>query len=64
VVWLGRDVKDNLIPTIPPEAETPSTRLGCSKPHPAWPRRGSHSFSGQPVSVPHHPHSKELLSSI
>ena len=32
-----RDRKDHLVPTPLPWAGTPSTRPGCSKPHPAWP---------------------------
>jgi len=37
VVWVGRDLKDHLIPTPLPWAGTPSTRPGCSEPHPTWP---------------------------
>ena len=37
IVWVGRDLKDHLVPTPSPWAGTPSTRPGCSKPHPAWP---------------------------
>jgi len=33
MVWVGRDLKDHLVPTPPPWAGTPSTRPGCSKPH-------------------------------
>ena len=64
MVWIGRDLKDHLVPTFRPRAGTPSTRPRCSKPHPTWPqtlRGGSHSFSGQPVPAPHHPHSKEFI---
>uniref|UniRef100_A0A8C0AQG3 C2H2-type domain-containing protein n=1 Tax=Buteo japonicus TaxID=224669 RepID=A0A8C0AQG3_9AVES len=32
-----KDVKDHLVPTPLPWAGTPSTRPGCSKPHPTWP---------------------------
>jgi len=37
MVWVGRDLKDHLVPTPLPWAGTPSTRPGCSKPHPTWP---------------------------
>jgi len=37
VVWVGRDLKDHLVPTLLPGAGTPSTRPSCSRPHPAWP---------------------------
>ena len=37
MVWVGRDLKDHLVPTPLPWAGTPSTRPGCSKSHPAWP---------------------------
>jgi len=37
MVWVGRDLKDHLVPTPPPWAGTPSTRPGCSELHPAWP---------------------------
>jgi len=52
----------HLVPPPLPWAGTPSTRPGCSKPlqhgleH--FQGAGSHSFSGQPVPVPHHPHRK------
>jgi len=51
MVWVRRDLIDHLVPTPLPWAGTPSTRPGCSKPHPVWPwdRGGIHSFSGQPV---------------
>lgn len=31
VVWIGRDLKDHLFPTLP-RAGTSSTNSGCSKP--------------------------------
>jgi len=37
MVWVGRDLEDHLVPTPLPGARTPSTRPGCSKPHPTWP---------------------------
>ena len=33
MVWVGRDLKDHLVPPPLPWAGTPSTRPGCSKPH-------------------------------
>jgi len=36
-VWLGRNLKDHLVPTLLPWAGTPSTRSDCSKPRPTWP---------------------------
>lgn len=35
--WLGRDLNDYLVPNAPPWTGSPSTTLGCSKPHPKWP---------------------------
>jgi len=60
MVWVGRDLIDHLVPVPLPGAGTPSTRPGCSKPHPTCQGGGSHSFSGQPVPGPHHSHSKEF----
>jgi len=37
MIWIGRDFIDHSVPTPLPRAETPSTRTGCSKPHPTWP---------------------------
>ena len=37
MVWVGRDLKGHLVPIPLPWAGTPSTRPGCSKPHPASP---------------------------
>ena len=64
IVWVGKDLKDHLVPVFLPWAGTPSTRPGCSKTHPTCQGWGSHSFSGQPVPMPHHPHSKEFLPNI
>jgi len=36
MVWVGRDLKDHAVPAPVPWAGTPSTRPGCSKPHPTW----------------------------
>jgi len=38
MVWVGRDLIDSLGPTPLPWTGTPSTRPGCSKSRPAWPR--------------------------
>jgi len=37
MVWVGRDLKDCLVPTPLPWAGTSSTRPRCSKHHPTWP---------------------------
>ena len=37
VVWVGRDLKDHLVPTPLPRAATSSTRPGCSELHPTRP---------------------------
>ena len=36
-IRVQRDLIDHLVPTPLPRAGTPSTRPGCSKPHPTWP---------------------------
>lgn len=35
--WVGRDLRDQLVPTPPPWAGTRSTKPACSKPHSTWP---------------------------
>jgi len=37
MVWVGSKLRDHLVPTPLPWARTPTTRSGCSKPHPTWP---------------------------
>jgi len=37
MVWVGRDLTDHLVQTLTPRARTPSTRPGCSMPHPTRP---------------------------
>jgi len=61
--WFGlkRNLIDCLVPTSLPWARTSSTRPGGSPIQPGLERcqgGGIHSFSGQPVPVPHHLHSK------
>jgi len=34
MVWIGRDLKNHLVPTPLPWSGIPSARPGCSKPHP------------------------------
>jgi len=36
MVWVGRELRDHLVPTPLPQSGTPPTRPGCSKPHPTW----------------------------
>jgi len=35
MLWVGRDLKDHLVSITLSWAGTPSTKQGCSKPHPA-----------------------------
>jgi len=63
VGWGGRDLTDPMprAGTLPPEQDAQSPiqpGLGCCQ------GGGMHSFSGQPVPVPHHPHGEELLPNI
>lgn len=37
MAWVGRDLKDNLVPTSSEWERTSPTRPCCSEPHPAWP---------------------------
>ena len=37
MAWVVRDLKDHIIPAPLPWGGMPSTRPGCSKPHPTWP---------------------------
>ena len=54
MVWVGSDITDHLVPTPLPWAGTPSTRPGCSKPHPTWPwtlpRRGQPQLQFRPLN--------------
>jgi len=69
MVWVGRYLKDHLVPTpschgqghLPPDqAAQSSIQPGLEH----CQEGGSHSFSGQPVPVPHHHYSKKFLPSI
>jgi len=55
MVWVGRHLKDHLVPTPLPWTGTPSTTSGYSQSHPAWPSTlpGMIHNSGQPVLVQH-----------
>jgi len=76
MVWVRRDVIDHLVPTL---AKTGNNEVSHGLGHlpldqvaqsPVQPGLehcqggGIHSFSGQPVPVPHHPQSEEFLSYI
>jgi len=64
MIWVERDLKGHLVPIPLPWAGTCSTRPGCLKPQPSlqvsghFKGGGIHNFSGKPVPVPHHQHSK------
>ena len=64
-VWVGRDLKDHLVPPPLPRTRTPSTRLGCSKPHPTWlwiiPGRGHSQLLWAISSSASPPHSKLMF---
>jgi len=68
MVWVGRDLKDHLVP--PPRHGQGHLPLEQAAQSPIQPglehcqEGGSHSFSGQPMPVPHHPHSEEFLPYI
>jgi len=68
MVWVGRDLKGHLVPTPLTWAGTSSTRpVSQSSIQPGLEHRqggGSHSFSGQPVPVPHHSHGEEILQTL
>lgn len=66
--WVRRGLKDHPVPTPLTWAETPFTKHVAQSPIPpalehflGW---GIHNYSGEPVPVPHHPHSKELLPDV
>jgi len=67
MVFLGRDLKYHLVPTPPHHGQghLPPDQFDQS-PIQAdieyWQGGDIHSFSGQPVPGPHHPHSEEFLN--
>jgi len=68
MVWVGRDLKSHLVP-IPchEQGHLPPEQVAQSPIQPGLEHcraGGSHSFSGQPVSLPHHPHGEEFLPYI
>jgi len=67
MVWVGKNLIDHLVPPLchgqghlplDQVAQSPIQR-GLQQ----FQGGGIHDFSGQPVPVPHHPHSKEVLNS-
>ena len=50
MVWIGRDLKDHLVPNSLPWAGTPSTRPNCSESY--WTSCGSHGPTSQACSGP------------
>ncbi|XP_061317325.1 keratinocyte-associated protein 3 isoform X2 [Pezoporus flaviventris] len=68
MVWVGRDLKAHPVPTpchrqghLPIDQVAPSPVQPGLEHCQGW---GSHSFSGQPVPGPHHPHREKLLPHI
>lgn len=71
MVWVERDLiveRDHLVSTpLPQQVYFPLDQVAQSSMQPGlehlqgW---GIQSFSGQSISVPHHPHSKELPPNI
>jgi len=63
--WIGTDLKDYLVPTpCHGQGHLPLDQVSQSPMQPGlehFQGGGIHSFSGQPVPVPHHPHRKEIL---
>jgi len=68
MVLLGSDLKDDLAPTrLQEEGHLPPHQIAQSPILPGLENfrgGGSQNFSGQPVSGPHHHHSKEFLPNI
>jgi len=68
MVWVGRDLKDHLVPPpLPWQGYLPLDQVVQSPIQPGLEHcqgGGSHSFSGQPVPVPHDPQGKEFLPNI
>jgi len=68
MVWVGRDLKDHLVPSpCHGQGHLPLAHAAQSSIQPGLEHcqgGGSHSFSRQPVPLPHHPHSEEFPSYI
>jgi len=67
--WVGRDLIDHLVPTplCHRQGHLPLDQVAQSLIQPGLEHcqgGGSHSFSGQPAPVPHHPHHKTFLPYI
>ena len=68
LVWVGRDLKAHPVPALcHGQGHLPLDQVAQSPIQPGldhcqgW---DSHSFSGQPVPGPHHPHREELVSNL
>jgi len=59
MVWIGRNLRDHLVTTTPPLDQVAQSPVQPGLEH--CQGGAINSFSGQPVPVPHHPHSKEPL---
>ena len=65
MAWVGRDLKNHLVPTPLPWAELPGTKSGPTQPGLEYLQEwGIHNLSGQPVTAPHNPFSEALLPDI
>jgi len=68
MVYVGRDLEDRLVqPSWHGQGHLPLGQVAQSPVQPGlghFQGGGIHSFSGQPVPVPHHPHRKEFLPYI
>jgi len=68
MVWVGQDFKYHPVPTpCHRQGHFPLDQVAQSHIQPGlehFQGGGTHSFSGQPVPSPHHPHSKEFLPYI
>jgi len=68
MVRVGRDLKDYLVPTpCHEQGHLPLHQVAQSSIQPGlkhFQGGGIHNFSGQPVSVFHHPHGEEFLPNI
>jgi len=68
MVWVGRDLKDQIIPTPRHgQQHLPLDQVAQNSVQPGLEQfqgGATHNFSGQLVPVPHHPHSKEFISPL